>query len=565
MVLYHAVTYFQVLWIIIFHLRYHRDEKGVLILVESLENRFTEVTREKIQEIFEVYYFPYGEIGNIPQNKKIEEKNEFVERRMESLYEKYVGYDLKNFNEIYIAGYHFYFTLLLIKQKIKFHIIEEAVGMLSRPEVLHSIVQNLNSTQLELALYNGLLYSDNEYIKDKYCSLKHQKVGFYDEKAINIDVMQIMQTFDKDMQRKVLSIFIDKYRESQISEDSILLLTQHFANLKILTFEDQALIYQLYVDYFVGKKNLIIKTHPDDIMYYSKLFPSAKIIMEKFPSELLPYIFNVIPKTIGTISSTAIFSIRDIFENTIEFTPAFEKEFRKIHKYYMTLYVLKCLQCKQEIQILGCNNELMDNLTNNSDLTMNLIKWKIIDEDSMDKIDWKKPLCVDQYNGDYFKKHEKTIAEYAENIIFMNPQMMCLMKSMIPITIEKSYTQRENIFSDVQEENVFYYSYNGEKRKMVNRIKKEKQLENTGISLSKRELTEEEIKVKVLEGILSATEKRLKYYVEQERELYERIDKLESGVAIRMYTEKEKQLENELEKLKNENYKLKKQLEEKLK
>ena len=45
----------------------------------------------------------------------------------------------------------------------------------------------------------------------------------------------------------------------------------------------------MFVDYFLPGKNLVIKPHPDDLMYYSQIFPDAQIIREKFPSEFIPF------------------------------------------------------------------------------------------------------------------------------------------------------------------------------------------------------------------------------------------------------------------------------------
>ena len=43
-----------------------------------------------------------------------------------------------------------------------------------------------------------------------------------------------------------------------------------------------------------------------------------------------------------------------------------------------------------------------------------------------------------------------------------------------------------------------------------------KELPNVGISIQKEALTPEQEKIKMLEGILAATEKRLLYYIQQE-------------------------------------------------
>ena len=89
-------------------------------------------------------------------------------------------------------------------------------------------------------------------------------------------------------------------------QDYVLLLTQQFANLGQLTFSEQILIYQTLFDYFLENRKVLIKPHPDDILYYHRLFPEAEILREVFPAELLPMAFDRLPESICTISSTGI-------------------------------------------------------------------------------------------------------------------------------------------------------------------------------------------------------------------------------------------------------------------
>lgn len=58
-------------------------------------------------------------------------------------------------------------------------------------------------------------------------------------------------------------------------------------------------------------------------------------------------------------------------------------------------------------------------------------------------------------------------------------------------------------------------------------------LEDTGTELSIAQLTPEQVKIKMLEGILEATEKRLVEYIENEKRLMEELQKyrLENQVS----------------------------------
>lgn len=57
-------------------------------------------------------------------------------------------------------------------------------------------------------------------------------------------------------------------------------------------------------------------------------------------------------------------------------------------------------------------------------------------------------------------------------------------------------------------------------------------LEDTGTELSIAQLTPEQVKIKMLEGILEATEKRLVEYIENEKRLMEELQKYRLGNQV---------------------------------
>ena len=57
-------------------------------------------------------------------------------RRVIRCCEKRIPERIGGFSHIYAAGAHFYFTLYLIEKRIPFSFLEDAAGMLSRPEKL---------------------------------------------------------------------------------------------------------------------------------------------------------------------------------------------------------------------------------------------------------------------------------------------------------------------------------------------------------------------------------------------------------------------------------------------
>ena len=84
-----------------------------------------------------------------------------------------------------------------------------------------------------------------------------------------------------------------------------ILLTQHFANLNMMSEEEQIRSYKLLRVNVLQDVPLIIKKHPDDFLNYRKIFPDAECIKEIFPAELLPYVFWHKPTSIYTFDSTS--------------------------------------------------------------------------------------------------------------------------------------------------------------------------------------------------------------------------------------------------------------------
>lgn len=530
MVLYHVVTYYQLLWVFVYHMTQKRNSKGVIIMANSLETRLSKEILDKLHNYFEIRFFPYNLVKDHIDKDTNEELVSEVCVQVRNLYEKEFEYDLNQFDEINIAGYHFYFSLLLIEKNISFNVIEEAAGMLSRPEVLYSIVEQLNPYQLKIALESKLLYADNELIEKRFCRISSQVDNYENINLVDFDLMTHLVN-NLEIRDTVINVFIGNLSKYTNENESILLLTQHFANLKILSFENQALIYQYMVDYFLLDKQLIIKPHPDDVMFYSRLFPQAQIIREKFPSELLPFVFEKIPDTVSTISSTAVFSIEDVFKNKVSFSTYTEKEFENINRYYVAIRLLSVLNNLKNLQCVYCDEDLVKNFLSILDMDVDVIYCN-----SFDEIDYTIPTLIGKCSGDYFSLEMIDSITKIEGIFLLDCNYNyedCLNiiqaeRVYIPIVIDKKRI-KENYFFGNEEKEVFYFvSTIEENRKRVNDMRIEKRLEHTGLEICKSELSSDEIELMVTKGILKATEMRLRFVLEQNKELMLEIEKLKT-------------------------------------
>ena len=124
-------------------------------------------------------------------------------------------------------------------------------------------------------------------ITEKICDIRSQRTGFSDEKAVDFPVLEAFGKLSGKWKDSIREFFrLPAYEGYQ---DYVLLLTQQFANLGQLTFPEQILIYQTLFDYFLEDRKVLIKPHPDDILYYHRLFPEAEILREVFPAELFAH------------------------------------------------------------------------------------------------------------------------------------------------------------------------------------------------------------------------------------------------------------------------------------
>ena len=155
--------------------------------------------------------------------------------------------------------------------------------------------------------------------------MKGQLPGFSDEKAQDFQVLEAFGGFLKNSKRR--SAVFSRLPGLQGGEEDVLLLTQQFANLGQLSLEEQKSNYRHVFTYYLEGRKILIKPHPDDILYYSRLFPRCRILRDPFPCELLPFVFQKLPRTLCTVSSTGVNQIRQEFSDTLSFNSLTKKAF----------------------------------------------------------------------------------------------------------------------------------------------------------------------------------------------------------------------------------------------
>lgn len=302
-VLYHAISSYQLIEVILHRMIYHEKDKAILILPDFIIQKYPNYKNLISKKLFdEVYLFPYLYIPHHNEKQIKEDVSRY--------YNQIIPYDIKQFSKIYVSGAHFYFSLYLIENQIPFIFFEDAAGMLSRAQELYKNLTVNFPLHAHIANKYGLFDGNNKYITKIICLKDAQTINVEGQKFINFSVEDALQKLSPHKRNKFLHFFI-KHRIKTKAE--IILLTQHFANLGMMSIKEQKHLYEQLRDDILSDKNIIIKKHPDDTLDYKEIFPHADIIKEIFPSEILAYVFRKKPQFIYTFNSTGCENLKNHF------------------------------------------------------------------------------------------------------------------------------------------------------------------------------------------------------------------------------------------------------------
>jgi len=294
MILYHAISIFHILTVSVHKLAMHKKEKVILILpdfiVEKLPNYIN------LQVIFdEIYLFPYT---------KITHNENTVARQTEEEYLKLIPYKLGQMQKIYVAGAHFYFSLVLIEQRKKFYVFEDARGMLKQHERLYEHLKTNYYIHAEIMKRHNMFELDNPYIKKIFCDKKENGIIGYKKKIKQWNTLERYLKLKAYHRGEIISVFSKEKLKIDI-QNSILIMAQNFVGVGSMSLDQQETVFCKLKETLPKEKKIVIKTHPDDKFDYQKIFKGAYIINAVIPIELLSTFFHGNPLFILKFSSTA--------------------------------------------------------------------------------------------------------------------------------------------------------------------------------------------------------------------------------------------------------------------
>lgn len=518
MQLYHVTTTYHLLSAITIHATTNKE--AVLLMASWIKNKYP-----NYQELKKLFGFQDIVVydGDYRYKHSKEETATYFGNILPKVF---------SFEKIYIWGAQYAFGAFCAENNIPFCFCEEASGLLSRHEILEHVDLKLEKGKTlfpylyKLGLYDGNCASATDILCNKMAQLE----GMSLEGKIHFNVVESLAMLAPDIREKIIGFFIN-IRRMEIPRNCTILFTQHLANLNLVTFEEQVLLYQILVDYFFEGRSIVIKPHPDDIIYYSKLFPEAQVVRERFPSEFLPFLVDNQPDCVATVYSTAVYNLRGQYPEVFELDSRYEKDFPKTHLYYIALYIARLMA--MPIYYVGTNEVLMQKLGYKLNVTGRVIN-------QLHNVDELPQITIIDDISSWGESGRNEVISFLDSsrendvVLFINSRKdFCwysyerkdIWKQIIPVDILKLPRNdmiAEDFFEKIGRETIYFYSKNKLLQKEVRKMMIEKDLPHVGIDVKKLPIDDEKEHIRVLEGVLEATEQRLLYYIERVKELENR-------------------------------------------
>lgn len=496
--LYSVITQYQFLCAVVYHLS-QGDEADLAInnwLLPSFDD-------EKMGFLGKIFRKVYVLDAMYRANHSLEETKEYYDAQI----------DFSRYKELYIWGCQYSPGIFLTEIGEAYYYGEEGCGMLSRPEILIDIERGLENRKKHvdrikcLGIYDG----SAECIKGRLYNFKEQRVNFLHHPSdMDFDITEALCKLSK----KQLGFVIELYRENgiiKILPEATVFLTQHLPHLQRTSFEEHIYMTQLVFDYFL-QAPVVVKPHPNDCLYYSELFPESLTINDRFPSELMPFIFEPKPKRIATISSTAVNNLRRSYDDIMELGDEYIKDYRLVHKFAFSLKIAQSLHLPVYCGA-GVSRQIVENLARN--MEGEVLTFLDVPE--------KKCLClVEAASG--WQQLEENLPEEAcvallngnEDYDWYDYAHRNIWGQMVPVCLCKDAMKDEDVYEEPGYEVFYFFSMDDAVLEQVRNFQAEETLPHVGIRIWKPVLTEIEERIKILEGMVAASEKAILRYEAKE-------------------------------------------------
>lgn len=305
-VLYHAVSSYQLLEVLLHRWMFHGEQGAALVLPDFIVEKYPQWQRLEGRGFFDqVALFPYLRIPHGEEGQ--------VTAQALSAYDALGLPPLEAFSKVYVAGAQFYFSLCLVAKGLAFSFFEDAAGTLSYPQREAGILAERFPRHAALAQKHGLFSGENPLIREVFCCGEAQSAPISLPCPVwDFSVERALGALPARQRKRLLRFFLPRPLTTQA--DTIL-LTQQFSNLGLLGEGEQLALYRALGEGPLAGEHLLIKKHPDDPLDYRQAFPGAEVVAEKFPAELLPWAFRgKRPRRVCAFGSSALANLGESFE-----------------------------------------------------------------------------------------------------------------------------------------------------------------------------------------------------------------------------------------------------------
>ena len=515
---YYALTTYHVLCCVLHKMAVHPEEPATLLLSDIHRNSVAFARRYQESGVFDqVILLP--ELAVLDHQRYLERKHiptklilDICCRRMEKLLKK-EQLSLKG-QELFLCPDHFPFGWYVIKNKMAYHCFEEGSGVLSDRQFALSNMKR-NKTQYQLCFDLGC-FGENPYAVEILADAEKQKPGYRNEKMKDFSVDKILEKMSPKCRNIVLKFFGVQGR-LPLGGNSVLLLTQHMANLGLMTLEEQHQLYQLFADYLFPKdSHLVIKPHPDDIVgNYHRIFPDAAVLPFAMPSELMKYGVEGRFKKAAAAYSTSVRSMGYLCDETLCFDSLILKNWKYIPEYDSVVRFLQEAGAKSAVTdgdegllkelSRTEGKEIFFEYQENPNVSAEYVVFSDLTQTE------KNPLERAEEIADYLEKsHAKAIlfCQEKEEYSFFSGKNQEVFAYIRPITLRFGKEQRQ----------IFVYTKEKAIMEKAEQFHQKKELRYTGVTVDMQGIcVSESEKIRVLEGVLAATEKRLNDYIQAGR------------------------------------------------
>lgn len=428
---------------------------------------------------------------------------------------------IEEYDDIYILADHFPLGFVLAYKNIPYHYIEEAVGVHCCYELWMQKLLEQNNKFLYLIGMKVGVYGRANCVIDCYVDLEKQDETYCNEKAIDFSVPRLLNKLERHKLEVILKVFeCDNVFEVSTDKKNALILTEYLAGAKVCSWEEQRMVYGMFIDYFCENMRVFIKPHPNDHQgIYRVWFPAITELNKSAPSELVPCcIGNKIDKLIS-LCSTSFMSLQDNAVDIYSFRNKdlrAEKMFRSFNRYYVASKMIATIHDRCSIYGIGADSRQISFFLKTEGITgMDVFEY---DRADLPNNDNRRIIVIDDLNYseqltefDVYDMLDKARADdvfvfidSGKDVLFFEDDDNSWAEYIVPIRIDE-IPLREDL--EEQKEWIFMLTKDREVRYTFLQTRIDRMLINTGIQV-KANAEENSIRERVLEGMLYATEQK---------------------------------------------------------